>query len=215
MKKVRFVIIATVCCLMVGLCFIGAYSLHLEHRANRLVRVCYEFSERGKSPSLEEIRNVFGSDLQQLGPCSNDGCGYEANVSNGLLHALHLVPYTNLRTQFWEEKGVMQSNSVYFYTMPHGMADVLVKYCRACDPPKMYPYENTSTPFTGYVEMDLSAPEIARKKAFGMNTACLTRWGGCDSVAQLLPTVWQKAGQNTVRSIIPNHEGVFDLLQMK
>jgi hypothetical protein len=215
MRKVRFAIIAAVCCLIAGLGFLESYSLDLEHRANRLVRASYEFSERGKPPSLEEVRNVFGSDLQQLGPCSNDGCGYEANVSNGLLHAFHLVPYTNLRTQFWEEKGVMQSNSVEFYTMPLGMADVLVKYCRACDPPKMYPYENTSTPFTGYVEMDLSAPEIARKKAFGMNTACLIRWGGCDSVAQLLPTVWQKAGQNTVRCIIPNREGVFDLLQMK
>lgn len=215
MRKVRFVIIATVCSLIAGLCFIWAYSLELEHRANRLVRACYEFSERGKPPSLEEIRDVFGSNLQQLGPCSNDGCGYEVNVSNGLLHAFHLVPYTNLRTQFWEEKGIMQSNSVEFYTMPHGMAHVLVKYCRACDPPTMYPYENVSTPFAGYFEMDLSAPEIARRKAFGMNTECLTRWVGCDSIAQLLPTVWQKSGQNTVRCIIPNREGVFDLLQMK
>jgi hypothetical protein len=215
MRKVRFAIIAVVCSLIAGLCFIWAYSLELEHRANRLVRVCYEFSERGGPPSLEKIRNVFGSDLQQLGPCSNDGCGYEVNVSNGLLHAFHLVPYTHLRTQFWEEKGVMQSNSVYFYTMPHGMVDVLVKYCWACDPPNMYPYENASSSFTGYVEIDLSAPEIARKKAFGMNTACLTRWGGCDSTAQLLPTVWQKAGQNTVRCIIPNREGFSISLQMK
>lgn len=67
----------------------------------------------------------------------------------------------------------------------------------------------------GHVEIDLSAPDIARKKAFGMNTTCLTRWRGCDSTAQLLPTVWQKDGQNTIRSIIPNHEGAFDLLQMK
>jgi len=215
MRKVRFAIIAGVCSLVAGLCFIWAYSLELEHRANGLVRVCYEFSERGKPPSLEEIRNVFGSDLQQLGPCSNDGCGYEVNVSNDLLHAFHLAPYTNLRAQFWEEKGIMQSNSVYFYTMPHGNLNVLVKYCRACDPPNMYPYENVSTSFTGYVEIDLSASEIARKKVFRMNTACLTRWGGCDSTAQLLPTVWQKAGHNTVRCIIPNREGVFDLLQMK
>src|SRR5579864_2869401 len=115
MRKVRFVIVAAVGSL-IALCIIWAYSLELEHRANRLVRVCYEFSERGNPPSLEEIRNIFGSDLKQLGPCSNDGCGYEVNVTNGLLHALHLAPYTNLRTQFWEEKGVMQSNSVYFYT---------------------------------------------------------------------------------------------------
>ena len=201
MRKVRFVTIAAVCSLIAGLCFIWAYSLELEHRANRLVRLCYEFSERGKPPSLEEIRNAFGSDLQQLGPCSNDGCGYEVNVSNGLLHAFHLVPYTNLRTQFWEQKGIMQSNSVYFYTIPHANLSVLVKYCRACDPPNMYPYENALTSFTGYVEIDLSAPDIARKKVFGMNTTCLTRWGGCDSTAQLLPTVWQKAGQNTVRCI--------------
>jgi hypothetical protein len=124
------------------------------------VRVCYEFSERGKPPSLEEIRNVFGSDLQQLGPCSNDGCGYEVNVSNGLLHAFHLVPYTNLRTQFWEQKGIMQSNSVYFDTIPHANLSVLVKYCRDCDPPNVYPYKNASTSFTGYVEIDLSAPDI-------------------------------------------------------
>ena len=215
MRKVRFAVIASVCSLIAGLCFIWAYSLELEHRADRLVRFCYELSQHGTPPSLEEIRNVFGSDLHQLGPCSNDGCGYEANVSNGVLYALHLVPYTNLRAQFWQEKGIMQSNSIYFYSMPHGMVDVLVKYCRACDPPNMYPYETVSMFFTGYVEIDLSAPDIARNKVFGMNTGCLTRWGGCDSAAQLLPTVWQMAGQNTVRCIIPNHEGVFDLLQMK
>jgi hypothetical protein len=159
-------IIAAACCLIAGLCFIGAYSFELQHRANRLVRICYEFSERGKPPSLEEIRTAFGSDLQQLGPCSHDGCGYEVNVSNGLLHTLRIAPYTNLRTQFWEEKGGMQSNNVYFYSVPHGMVDLLVKYCRACDPPNMYPYESASASFTGYVEIDLSAPENCKKKSF-------------------------------------------------
>jgi hypothetical protein len=116
MRK-RRVLIAAVGCLIAALCFLGAYSLEMQHRANRLLRIYYEFSERGKPPSLEEIRKAFGSDLQQLGPCSHDGCGYEVNVSNGLLHMLHIAPYTNLRTQFWEEKGNMQSNSVYFYSI--------------------------------------------------------------------------------------------------
>jgi hypothetical protein len=208
MRKSRL-IVAAVCCLIVGLCFLGTYSLELQHRANRLVWICHQFSQRGKPPSLKEVREAFGSDLQQLGPCSHDGCGYEVNVSNGLLHTLHITPYTNLRTQFWEEKGIMQSNSVYFYSIPHGSVDLLVKYCRDCDSPNMYPYENASTSFTGYVEIDLSAPEIARRKAFGINTACLTRWGGCDSTAQMLPTIWQRAGQNTVRCIIPNHAVFF------
>ena len=208
-------IIAALCCLIAGLCFLWAYSLEVQHRANRLVRICYEFSDRGKAPGLEEIRKAFGSDLEQLGPCSHDGCGYEVNVSNGLLYKLRIVPYTNLRTQFWEQKGIMQSNSIYFYSLPHGIVDVLVKYCRDCDSSNLYPYENIPTSFTGYVELDLSAPEIARKKALGINTTCLTRWGGCDSTAEMLPTIWQRAGQNTVRCIIPNHDGVFDLLQMK
>src|SRR5260370_41566612 len=98
----------------------------------------------------------------------------------------------------------MQSNSVYFYTVPRGNVAVLVKYCRACDPPNLNPYENVSTSFTGYVEIDLSAPEIARKKAFGMNTACLTRWGGGDNNAPLLPNVLQKGRQNNVRFILSN-----------
>jgi hypothetical protein len=215
MLKVCFAMVTAVFSVIAVLCLLQAYSLLLERRANRLVRVTYQFAERGKPPSLDEIRTAFGSDLQQLGPCSHDGCGYEVNVSNRLLHMLHLAPYTNLRTQFWEVKGIMQSNSVYFYTMPYANLAVLVKYCKDCDSPNIYPYENASTSFAGYVEIDFSAPEIARKKAFGMDTACLTRWGGCDSTAQLLPTVWQNSAQNTVRCITPNHEGVLDLSQMK
>ena len=215
MRKARVAIIAAVCSLAAGLYIIWGYSVKLEHRANRLVRVCYEFSEPRKPPSLAEIRDVFGSNLQQLGQCTHEGCGYEMDVSNDLLHALHVVPYTNLRAQFWQEKGIMKSNSVEFYSMPHGMVQVLVKYCGACDPPHMYPYENDADFFTGYVETDLSAPEVARRKVFGMDTACLTRWGGCDRPAQLLPTVWTKDGHHTFRCIIPNREGFFDLLQMK
>jgi hypothetical protein len=139
MRKIRFVIITAVCCLIAGLCFLQAYSVHLERRANRVVRASHEFAERGKPPSLDEIRNAFGSDLQQLGPCSHDGCGYEVNVSNRLLYKLRLAPYTNLRTQFWEVKGIMQSNSVYFYTMPYANLAVLVKYCKDCDSPNIYP----------------------------------------------------------------------------
>src|SRR5215469_12725488 len=109
MRTVPFVSVAAVG-FLIALCFIWAYSLKLEHRANRLVGVCYEFSERGNPPTLEEIRHVFGSDLQQLGPCSNEGCGYEVDVSSSLLHALRVTPYTNLRAQFWEKRGIMQSN---------------------------------------------------------------------------------------------------------
>ncbi len=164
MRKVRFAIIAAVCSLIAGLCVICAYSLELEYRANRLVRVSYEFSERGKPPSLEEIRNVFGSDLQQLGPCSNDGCGFEVNVSNGLLPAFHLMPYTNLRTQFWEEKGIMQSNSVYFYSMPHGMVHILVKYCRACDPPNVYHMRTPQPPLRAMSKLTLVLLRLQERK---------------------------------------------------
>jgi hypothetical protein len=215
MRIARFTIIAALCCLVAGLCFLEAYSLLIRRRADYLLRVDYEFAQRGKPPTLDEIRKAFGSDLQQLGPCTQDGCGYEVDLSNRLFHALHVAPYTVLRLQFWEQKGVMQSNSVDFYAMPHGMVSLLVKYCRACDSPNVYPYENSPRFFTGYVEIDLTAPETARKKAFAMNTACLSRWGGCTSVAQLLPTVWQQAGQGRVICIIPNRDGVLDLSQMK
>lgn len=215
MKKLRIAIIAATCCLVAGLCFFEAYSLSVRHRANRLILISREFSQRGKPPTLGEIRSAFGSDLQQLGPCTYDGCGYEANLSNRLLHALHLAPFTELRTQFWEEKGVMQSNSIYFYAMPHGASDVLVKYCKACDSPNVSPYADSAKFFTGYVEIDLSAPDVAREKAFGMNTSCLSKLGGCNSVAELLPTVWQQTPQGTIICVVPNRDGVLDVSQMK
>src|SRR4051794_19586316 len=130
MKKSGITLVTVLSCLFVVWCLLEVYSLRVKQRANHLIRATYEFSERRNPPRLEEIRQAFGSALQQLGPCTRDGCGYEVNVSNRLLYRLHLAPYTNLRTQFWEEKGVIQSNSVQFWTLPHGVF-LLVKYCTA------------------------------------------------------------------------------------
>ena len=84
-----------------------------------------------------------------------------------------------------------------------------------CDLPNVNPYDDHSTAITGYVEIDSGAPVIAREEAFGFDAECLTRRSGCASIAQLLPTAWQQAGQNTVKCIIPNREGVFDMSQGK
>ena len=92
------------------------------------------------------------------------------------------------------------SNSVYFPSIPHAKLVCSGEILHGSNTSNVYPYKNTSTSFTGYVETDLSAPDVARKKVFGINTTCLTRWGEMRQHRRTAsPTVWQKAGQNTVR----------------
>src|SRR5438309_5788155 len=101
---------------LLSLAALGVYLHQLKRSADKLVRVSFELSQRENLPTLDEIRRQFGAQLKQPDPCIASGCGYEVMLSNRVLAEIHLAPYTALRSSYWAKDGVLESNSLEFWT---------------------------------------------------------------------------------------------------
>src|ERR1700731_1728917 len=119
MRIIQRVVLFAALIALLAICTLGIYSCELKPRADYLVRTSYELSQRDNPPSVEEVRQRFGSDLKQPSPCMSDGCGYDIVISNRLLAALYLAPYTALRSEFWAKNEVMQSNNLLLWGPPY------------------------------------------------------------------------------------------------
>ena len=186
---------------------VGALSFYLhqlKRSADKVVRVSYELSERGSPPTLDEIRQQFGLQLKQTDPCTASGCQYEVMLSNRVLAEIHLAPYTALRSAFWVKDSVVESNSMEFWTAgsQHHMVvmGVLTKYCDQCDSFNVIPCEDSMELGTsGSVEIGYRSTVRNKRTALALDTSCLTRLHGCDTIGELLPSAWQRTPARTIR----------------
>ncbi len=183
---------------------LGIYLHQLKRSADKVVRVSYELSQRENLPTLDEIRQQFGTQLKQPDPCTASGCQYEVMLSNLVLAEIHLAPYTALRSTFWVKGGVLESNSLEFWTTgsQHRMVgtSVLTKYCDQCDSFNVIPCEDSMELGTsGSVEIGYRSAVRNKRTALALDTSCLTKLHGCDTIGELLPTAWQRTPARTIR----------------
>ncbi len=218
MLKMRAIQRVTIAFLILGVP-VGSLYLYahlLDSRAEFLVRTAYELSEqKGAPPTVATLRGHFGSRLKQLDGCSGSECGYEVFISNRVLAVLHLVPYTEIRSYFWTKDGVIQESMVdYTTTVNHRynvVAHVQIDFCPGCNSFSLHPWDDSSPLDTnGIVEFGTALSAYKKRSVLSLNTGCLTKLGGCASVAELLPTVWQRTASGRIACRIPNHEGWID-----
>lgn len=190
------------------------YSYRLRRRADDLVRSAYEFSQKREPPTVEEVRQRFGNALEQPSPCTANGCGYQVLLSNRVLAVPRLTPYAVLRSSFWAKDGVIESNLLEFWSgLGHDRSVlfyVQVKYCQRCDSFSIVPWNDTRPPVTGSVEIGSHSTTGMKHIALALNTGCLTRLGGCATIADVSPSIWQRTSSGIIRCRIPNHEGDVD-----
>jgi hypothetical protein len=193
--------------LVVGV--LGLYLHQLKRSADNVVHVSFELSQRGNPPTLDEIRRQFGPQLKQTDPCIASGCQYEVMLSNQVLAEIHLAPYTALRSAFWVKDGIVESNSMEFWTAgsQHRMVvtSVLTKYCDQCDSFNVIPCEDSMELGTsGSVEIGYKSAVRNKRTALALDTSCLTKLHGCDTIGELLPTAWQRTPARTIRCQVSN-----------
>ncbi len=102
---------------------VGASGIHLyrvKRNADSVVRIAYELTLNGRPPTIQELRQRFGSALRQNDPCTLDGCDYDLFVSNRVLAAIGLIPYATLRSPFWVKDGVLDTGGLEFWTRGWG-----------------------------------------------------------------------------------------------
>jgi len=109
----RLIVAVTVAALIA--CGSVFWYLHLiTKRAHFIVATAYELSQAKQTPTVANLRQRFGSGLRD--ECVGPECSYTVTVSNRVLAALHIVPYTELQSYFWTRDGVVLENLLNYTT---------------------------------------------------------------------------------------------------
>jgi hypothetical protein len=188
---------------------VGIYLHRLKRSADEVVRFSSTLSQREDLPTLDEIRQHFGNQLKQPDPCTASGCQYEVMLSNLVLAEIHLAPYTALRSTFWVKGGVLESNSLIFWTgggqRRMVVMNILTKYCDQCDSFTVNPCgDSTKSVASGYAQIGNRSTAENKRAALTLGTACLTSLRGCNTIAELLPTIWRRTSDSTIQCEVSN-----------
>jgi hypothetical protein len=206
MTFIRRSAVLAIVLVLLAACASGIYLYRVKRDADGVVRIACELTLNGRPPTIQELRQRFGSALRVNEPCASDGCDYDLFVSNRVLAAIGLIPYATLRSSFWVKNGVVDASSLEFWT-GRAFYYVIVHYCEHCDSFEINPWR-VSSPLgtTGSVEIGYVASADNKRNAMALNTECLARLRGCN-LAELVPELWRQTSATTISCRIPNYEG--------
>lgn len=187
------------------------YSYLLSKRARFIVGTTNQLTQQKRIPTVEDIRERFGSRLR-LDECSGSVCLYSVVLSNRVLAALHVVPYTEMQSYFWTRDGTLLFNMLdYTTTVDHGyrvVTHIQTDFCKGCQKVDIHPWDATSPLDTnGLVGIGSEATAQRRRIVLSINTDCLTRFRGCRTIADLLPAVWKQTADGRIACTVENDQG--------
>jgi hypothetical protein len=188
-----------------------SYLNHLAKRAGFIVGTAYELSEEKHTPTVADIRQRLGSRLH-VDECVGAECSFTITVSNRVLAALHIVPYTELQSYFWARDGVVLENMLnYTTTVNHRhriVSHVQIDFCKGCGYIAVHPWDASSPLDTnGLVQIGNESSAQSLRTVLSLNTDCFRKYDGCQSVADLLPTVWRQTPEMKIACILQNDRG--------
>jgi hypothetical protein len=210
MPRTRWFAAIVVILAVVGCLFLYAYLL--RNRAESLVRSAHELSNYKSGPLTSAVlKKQYGSSLKTLQDCTPSFCGYEVVVTNRVLALLRLVPYTELKSQFWLRNGVVYENMLDYMTTVHRRYNVVAHASIGFDEGgyfAVHPW-GASAPLdsNGLAHISAVLSNSKKQTVLALDTGCLTRIGGCTTIAELLPSVWQRAPNDQIKCVVSNHEG--------
>lgn len=138
-------------------------------------------------------------------------CAYEVVITNRVLALSRLVPYTELRSQFWLQNGAVYENMLDYMTIVHHRNHVVAHASIGFSEDAyfaVHPWDASAPLDTnGLAHISAVLSNAKKQTVLALNTGCLTRIGGCTTIADLLPSVWQRTAHDQIKCVVPNHEG--------
>jgi len=214
MSRMRLLILALIC-LGVASSFIPVYSIWVRMRAESLISNAGTlYRSLGSAPSISAAESLYKGELTQKGGCNPTDCVYEEVVSNGLLAVIHWAPYSELRSEIWFQDGMLKT-TILDYTSSANPRHSVVSHVYIQDGvgPEfdLDRWEESSPEDTnGIVGVSPESLRLHEQTVLGFDTRCLTNHHGCASVAELLPTVWEKARDGKIRCRLSSREGLIE-----
>jgi len=213
MLAVRRCLLAVAVAACVAIVSLFVYSQSLNKRANSLIQFTYVLSNRRDAPpTLAVLERRFGKQLKPLSDCvGSHWCGYKVTLTNEVLAALWMAPYTQLDSEFWALDGVVETSMLSYTTTVHRRYSIVVHAqtdFTKFDSFYLHPWGDSSRLDTnGMVAISSGVSSEAKQTALALNVGCLTSFAGCDTVADMLPTLWQRTADGRIIPRIRNHEG--------
>jgi hypothetical protein len=209
MRKARWLIGAIIVLAIVTGFFL--YTHRLRKRAESLVSGTYELSNYKGPITAEVLKERFGSSLKASPDCKPAFCAYDVVVTNRFLARARLVPYTELRSEFWLRNGIVYENMLDYMTSVRGRYNVVAHAAIGFnDDPyfAVHPWDS-SAPLdsNGLAHVSATLSNSRKLTVLSLDTGCLTKLGGCTSIAELLPSVWQRTMNSQIKCVVPNNEG--------
>jgi hypothetical protein len=209
MRKARWLIGSIIVLAVVAGFFL--YTHRLRTRAESLVSGAYELSNHKGPVTAVVLRERFGNSLKASPDCTPALCAYDVLVTNRFLARLRLVPYTELRSEFWVRNGIVYENMLDYMTSVHGRYNVVAHAAIGFnDDPyfAVHPWDG-SAPLesNGLAHVSATLSNSRKLTVLSLDAGCLTRIGGCTSIAELLPSVWQRTMNSQIKCVVPNNEG--------
>ena len=209
MRPTRWFVGAVIIVAGAGCLFL--YSYLLRKRAESLLRSAYELSNYNGPLTSEVLRTKYGRRLSTLENCTFSSCAYEVVITNRALAFSRLLPYTELRSQFWVRNGVVYENMLDYMTTVHHRYNVVVHAAIGFGDDSYYAVHpwDASAPLdtNGLAHISRELSNAKKQRVLALDTSCLTRIGGCTTIAELLPSVWQRTANDRIKCVVPNHEG--------
>jgi hypothetical protein len=187
------------------------WYLHLlTKRARFIAGTAYELAKAKQTPSVADIRQRFGSGLRD--ECVGSECSYTVTVSNRVLAVLHVAPYTELESYFWTRDGVVLENMLNYTTTVNRdhriVSHVQIDFCKGCRYLSVHPWDAASPLDTnGLVQIGNGSTPQSLATVLSLNASCFTKYNGCQSVADLLPTVWKQTTEMKIACLLQNDRG--------
>lgn len=207
-------------CLLIAICGVPIYSFLLRRQAEDLIRNASTLCKlQGNAPTIKTVQALYKGKLRQMDGCTASECGYETVVSNRLLANLHWAPYSELRSGVWFSNGILVSTFLDFTSSANEHHSVVSHvFIQGSDGPEarnlefdLDPWEeNAPADTNGIVDVSPESFRVHESTVLGFDTRCLIKHRGCLTVAELLPTVWERAKDGSIRCRLPNHEGFIE-----
>jgi hypothetical protein len=175
-----------------------------------MVRTAYELSEQKQTPTLAQLRERYGNRLKQVDGCAGSNCAYTVTLSNRFLAALRLALYTEIKSYFRVRDGAVLGNMLDYTTLVDHhysvVAHVQTDFCDTCEAFAIDPWTESSPLNTNGVVMIGNQRRTSKRTVLSLNTRCLTS-RGCNTVADLLPTVWRRTADDRIACRIQTDKG--------
>jgi len=159
--------------------------------------------------NLTDIRQRFGNVPPD--ECVGSECSYTVTVSNRLLALLHIVPYTELQSYFVTRDGVVLVNMLNYTTTVNRdhrvVSHVQIDFCN-CRYISVHPWDAASPLDTnGLVIIGNGSSPQSLSTVLSLDANWFTKYNGCQSVADLLPTVRKQTTGMKIACLLQNDKG--------